>query len=58
MNDAAERKVKLFSDFNDFGTKNEKKKQEIVRNTEYVRQKVKKVNKKNLKHFTLPKTKI
>lgn len=48
INDAAERKVKLMTEFNDFATKSEGTKQQIVKNTEYVRQQYPNFNKTTL----------
>lgn len=48
INDAAERKVKLMSEFNDFATKSEGTKQQIVKNAEYVRQQYPNFNKTTL----------
>lgn len=48
INDAAERKVKLMTKFNDFATKSEETKQHIFKNAEYVQQKYPNCNKTTL----------
>lgn len=46
VNDVAERKVKLATDFNSFGTKDEEVKQQIFQNVENNRHTIKKASKK------------
>lgn len=51
INDVAERKIKLATDYNCFGTKNENVKQQIFQNVEKNRQNIRKATKRDFAAF-------